>query len=136
MLRFLYLNSYAFFLSFLGLGVLILPLYKITVWLLAFQAIAALWVFGVSFRLFSAWPDKKRMLSLLLKKNERGFRSESFAMYMQAPCSRLLVKTALRQLGMKDRYRELLAYKEPFFVSVKKNCVPEKTTVYINEDYL
>jgi hypothetical protein len=75
------------------------------------------------------------MMNLLLKKNERAFRPESFAVYMQAPCSRLLVKSALKQLALKNRYRELLVYKEPFFTAIKKNCIPVKTTVYINEKY-
>jgi hypothetical protein len=55
---------------------------------------------------------------------------------MQAPCSRLLVKSVLKQLGEKDRYRELGVYKEPFFSVLRKNMAPVKTTVYINEDFL
>jgi hypothetical protein len=134
--RFLYLNSYAFLLSLLGLGVLFVPLYKMAIWLLALQIIAAVKIFVVSSRLFSAWPDKKRMMALLLKKNAQGFRPESFAVYMNAPCSRLLVRSVLKQLRITNRYRELLAYKEPFFTALKKNCMPVKTTVYIKENYI
>jgi hypothetical protein len=89
-----------------------------------------------SSHLFSTWPEKKRMMVLLLQKNKHEFRPESFKMYMQAPCSRLLVRSVLGQLGEKRRYRELLAYKEPFLSTIKKTLAPAKFHVYINKDYL
>jgi hypothetical protein len=133
--RFLYLNSYALLLAILGAGVLLVPLFKISPWFLAIQIPVAVKIFMVSSRLFSTWSDKKRMMVLLLNKNKNEFRPESFKLYMQAPCSRLLVKSVLRQLDQKHRYRELLSYKEPFLSALKKNLAPVKTRVYINENY-
>jgi hypothetical protein len=55
---------------------------------------------------------------------------------MQAPCGRLLTKAVLKDLRLKEKYKELLVYKKPFFVSVKNNLKTQKTVIYINEDFL
>jgi hypothetical protein len=134
--RFLYLNSYALLLAFLGAGVLFIPLFKISPWFLIIQIPGALKIFMISFRLFAAWPDKKRMMVLLLNKNKNEFHPESFKIYMQAPCSRLLVKSVLGQSGKKEKYRELLIYKGSLLAEIKKNLTPVKTRVYVNEKYV
>jgi hypothetical protein len=133
--RFLYLNGYALLLAAVGLAAAFVPLYRISLWFLAVQIPGALAVFRVSLRLFAAWPDKKRMMVLLVNKNKNEFHPESFKIYMQAPCPRLLVKSVLRQLGKKERYRELLIYKGSLLSEIKKNLAPVKTRVYINENY-
>lgn len=70
-----------------------------------------------------------------MAKNQGGFREESFVLFMQAPCGRLLVRTVLKDLGVPERYKELKKYKKSFFSSVKESCKPVKTTVYINKDF-
>lgn len=70
-----------------------------------------------------------------MAKNQTGYREDSFAVFMQAPCGRLLVKTVLKDLGIPNRYKELNKYKKSFFSAVRDNCKPAKTTVYINEDF-
>jgi hypothetical protein len=129
--RFLYLNCYALVLAFLGLALLCVPLFKISPWFLAVQIPGAIKIFMVSFRLWGAWPDKKRMMVLLLNKNKNQFNPESFKLYMQAPCSRLLVKSVLKQLGAQKRYRELFSYRGSLFSEIKKNLTPVRTRVYI-----
>ena len=54
---------------------------------------------------------------------------------MQAPCGRLLTKAVLKDLNLKEKYKELLVYKEPFFVSLKKGCQKQETKIYVNEDF-
>ena len=54
---------------------------------------------------------------------------------MQAPCGRLLTKAVLKDLGMREKYEELLIYKEPLLVSMKKACEKTETKIYINEDF-
>jgi hypothetical protein len=76
------------------------------------------------------------MMVLLVKKNSKEFSQESFKIYMKAPCSRLLVKSVLKQLGEKKRYKDLLVYKEPLLLLIKNNFKPIETEIYINEDYL
>jgi hypothetical protein len=134
--RFLYLNSYALLLIILGAGVLLIPLFKISPWFLALQIPGAVKILAFSLGLFSTWPEKKRMMVLLINKNKREFRPESFKIYMQSPCSRLLVKSVLLELDKKRNYRELLIYKPSLLAEIRKNLAPVKTSVYINADYL
>ncbi|GHV96769.1 hypothetical protein AGMMS50293_30890 [Spirochaetia bacterium] len=134
--RVLYLNSYSLLLILSGILILLPPFYKISRVFLCFQIIAALKCFMVSFRLFSAWDEKKRMMALLINRNQREFRPDTFKVYMQAPCSRLLVKSVLKQLGQKQHYRDLLIYKPSLLQSIKETIRPVDTKIYINEDVL
>lgn len=136
MLRFLYLNIYSFLIILAGIVVLLLPFYRIFIWILIVQALAAIKLFMISGRLFSTLPEKKRMLALLVKKNSKGLRPDTFQMYMKAPCSRLVVRAALADLKQKKHYHELLRYKPSFIESIKEGMAPVKTTIYINEDAL
>ena len=131
--RFIYLNTYAFLLMVCGIAMAVLPLRKATPLLLIPQIIVSFVFFYYSAQLFSTWKDKKIKYSILLAKNKDGFRPESFKIFMQAPCGRLLTKAVLSDLDLKDRYKELLVYKEPFWTSLKKGCKPVETKIYINE---
>jgi hypothetical protein len=134
--KFLYLNMYAFLLAAGGLAILLAPLYSITPLFLALQIPAAFFSFFLSVKLFCSWKDKLRLAGLLVKKNQKGFKSETFKEYMQAPCSRLVVKAALKELHWENRYGELLRYKPGLKEMMKANCSPAKTRIYINEEYL
>jgi len=133
--RFIFLNTYSFLLLFCGLAVLMLPLYRSSFLLLIPQIILSLLFLKPSIRLFSSWKDKQREYSILIGKNNKEFRPESFKIFMQAPCGRLLTKALLKDLNMENRYKELLVYKLSFFASLKSNLKPQKTSIYINEDF-
>lgn len=135
-LRFLYLNAYSFLLLLLSILFFSVPLYKISLYFLFVQIPFGLYVLSRSVKLFSTWNEKKRKYAVLMAKNQGGFREESFAVFMQAPCGRLLVKTVLKDLGMPNQYKELKKYKKTFFSAVRDSCKPVKTTVYINKDFL
>lgn len=134
--RFLYINIYAFLLSALGILVVVIPLYKITWILLVVQCLIAIKLFVISIQLFSTWDSKKRELILLKNRNSIKFRPDTFKIYMQAPCSRLVVRSVLGDLNLQNKYKELLVYKKPFFAMIKENLQPVKQSIYINEDYL
>lgn len=136
MIRFVYLNIYAFLLLFLVICVLGIPLFKITVFLIIPQMIVAIILFQNSFRLFSTWDDKKRKYAVLLAKNRKSFSAETFKTFMKAPCGRILVKAVLNDIGLKHKYKELLIYKEPLLVSIRNNFIPIETKIYINKDLL
>jgi hypothetical protein len=55
---------------------------------------------------------------------------------MQAPCSRLVVRSVLSDLNLKNKYKNLLVYKKPFLAMIKENLQPVKQSIYINEDFL
>ena len=131
--RFVYLNTYSFLLMVCGIAVAAFPLRKVSMWLAIPQIIVSLVFFWHSAQLFSTWKDKKIKYGILLAKNKDGFRPETFKVFMQAPCGRLLVKSVLKDLEIKGKYKELFVYKEPFFVALKNGCKPVQTKIYIKE---
>lgn len=131
--RFLYLNAYSFLLFICGVGTVLIPLYRVSKLFFIPQILIALWFFKPAIRLFLAWEDKKIKYDILMAKNKNEFRAETFKIFMTAPCGRLLVKTVLKDLGIKHRYKELSVYKTPFYNLIKDGCAKEKTKIYINE---
>ncbi len=116
---------------------MLMPLFKVSKFLLIPQIIFSLFFIKQAGKLFSAWKDKKIKYKILLERNKKDFRPDTFKVFMQAPCGRLLAKSVLKDLGIQEKYRELLLYKEPFLVSIKKNCLSsaQETRIYINEDF-
>lgn len=134
--RFLYLNAYSFLLLILSLIIFFVPLYMVHLLFLCIQIPLGFVCLKTSVKLFASWKDKKRKYAVLLAKNKKEFREDSFIMFMQAPCGRLLVKAVLSDLNIPQKYKDLEKYKKTFFQSVKEGCAPQKTEVYINKDYL
>jgi hypothetical protein len=128
--RFLYLNIYSFLVVTTGILVLLLPLYKITVWTLAGQIPVSFYFFKISFDLFSTYEDKLKKIDILIGKNKKEFRPDTFTVFMQAPCSRLIVKYTLSQINKKAEYKYLLKMKK----SIIENCKLVDTVIYINEE--
>jgi hypothetical protein len=118
---------------FAGILTLILPFYLITKWILIAQVIAAINLFLISGRLFSTWNFKKREIDLLVNRNKNEFRPDTFEVYMQAPCGRLVVREALKELNIQKEYKTLLKLQKPLLERLKKNCTPVKTVIFINE---
>ena len=116
-----------------GTATAFLPLRRISPLLMIPQIITVLAFFYHSAKLFSTWKDKKIKYKILFAKNKDEFKPESFKIFMQAPCGRLLSKAVLKDLGIRSRYRELLTYKEPFWTSLKNGCGTVQTKIYINE---
>jgi hypothetical protein len=114
--------------------VLLLPLYKITIWTLAGQIPISLYFFKVSFDLFSTYEEKLKKIDILIGKNKKEFRANTFKVFMQAPCSRLIVKYTLNQINRKNEYKHLLNMKKPFMENLHENCTPVDTVIYINEE--
>ncbi len=133
--KFIYLNTYSFLLLFCGIICILVPIYKVSKIFFIPQVIVFFIFFYYSVKLFSTYKDKLIKCDILLKKNKDEFRPETFKIFMQAPCGRLVTKSVLQDLNQKDKYKELLIYKEPFFVSVKNNFKPTKTSIYINEEF-
>lgn len=130
--RFIYLNAYAFLLLFMGTGIALIPLYRISPWLVLVQAIPTLICLANGLRIFRSWKDKGRKYRILMERNSEAFRPDSFAEYMQAPCGRLLVRIVLKDLGKSDMYRSLLTLRKPVIDNLRSGCTPQKTIVYID----
>jgi hypothetical protein len=134
-LRFLYLNIYSFLIICAGILTLVMPFYRITKWTLVIQAIIAIKFFMIAGKLFSIWEDKKLKIEILKKKNQDAFRPDTFDVFMQAPCGRLIVHQVLMDLHKHGEYKSLLKLQKPLLERLRDNCMPVKTVIYINEDY-
>ena len=132
--RFLYINIYSILIACAGIAVLVMPFYFITKWTLVIQGLIAIKLFMISGRLFSTWDAKKREIDILVNRNKNNFRPDTFDIFMQAPCGRLVVKEALQELNMQNEYKKLKKLKKPFIQNCRENCTPAKTIVYINEE--
>ena len=133
-LIFLYLNIYSFLLIGAGVLVLLIPFYKISLWIIILQVIVSIKLIIVGGKLFSTWTYKKRKVTVLTARNRRIFQPTTFEEYMQAPCGRLVVKVVLSKLDKSYEYKNLLKLKKPFLSIIKENCQPTKTIIYIRED--
>ena len=134
MLRFLYLNIYSLLLVLAGALAFLLPFYRINAWILVIQGIIAIKLWLVAGKLFLTWDDKKVKREILVGKNRDQFRPDTFDVFMQAPCGRLLVRSVLAELGKSNEYKNLLKLKKPLLTALKENCTPAKTVIYINEE--
>ncbi len=134
--RFIYLNSYAILILICGIIAALLPLYKVSWWFVIPQAVVCLFCLKRAVQLFSTWNDKMNKYDILMRRNRNDFHPNSFKPFMNAPCGRLLVKAVLHDLGISKRYKELLVFRDPFLVSARKNCTPQETSIYINNEDL
>ncbi len=129
--RFLYLNSYAFLLLFVGAGVALIPLYKVSLWLIIPQAVITIVCLHGTRSIFSSWNSKKRKYDVLIQKNSEKFRPDTFTEFMQAPCGRLLVKVVLEDRKTPELYAQLKPLQKPLVENLRTACRPQKTVVYI-----
>jgi hypothetical protein len=136
MSRFLYLNIYSFLLVFAGIATLAAPFYMLSKWTIIIQCIVAVKLFVISGQLFSTWGSKKREIELLIKRNQKEFRPDTFEVFMRAPCGRLIARQVLRDLNKRDEYKSLLKLRKPLLKRLRENCTPTKTVVHINEEFI
>lgn len=90
---------------------------------------------GISIRLFSSYKYKLREIALLVNKNKKSFRADTFDIFMAAPCGRLVTRVALYKLGKSKEYKGLLKRRKPFFARIKSSCVPQKVVIYSSDDF-
>ncbi len=72
--------------------------------------------------MLSMWNDKIRQYNTLLARNKKEFRPDSFAIYMDYPCGRKIVRAVLRDLKKSSEYKNLLMYK-PSLVNEIQDCL-------------
>lgn len=134
--RFVYLNTYALLLSVIGVGISVIPLYKVSWFFLIIQIPIAFFTLRGAYVIFSSWERKKRSYKILIEKNSRQFSPESFHEYMEAPCGRLLTKVVLSDLSMEENYAMLKKqYQMTFFNDLKQCRYKPEVVVHFNEDF-
>jgi len=125
----IYVNIYAILLLVAAVLVLVLPLWSIKIWFLVVQVIACLVLARESFRLFGTYRQKVRMIALLEIRNKRVFRPSSFIPYLEAPCSRTVVRVVLHRIGASERYAELMKLRKPFTERLREACRTQETKI-------
>lgn len=134
--RFMYLNLYAFLLLIGGIGIAVIPLYRISPWLLIPQSSIVILFLRGAISIFQSWHTKQRKYDILIERNKDQTRPDTLGEYMEAPCGKLLVRLVLKDLGRPDDYRMLQKLKQPLWIWLKKQChEPKSTVVYINPNY-
>ena len=113
----------------------VLPIYKVSCWFIVPQIIIILIFLKGAYSIFSTWDDKKRKYVVLMERNAKNFRPDTFSEYMSAPCGRLLTKIVLADLAQSDKYKLLKMQRKPFFEELKENCTVKEVKVYTIEDY-
>jgi hypothetical protein len=119
-----------------GILTLVIPFYFISKWTLVIQGIIAIYLFATAGKLFSSWKHKNREIALLVNRNKKEFRPDTFETFMQAPCGRLVVRLALRDLKKQGEFKTLLKLQKPVLERWRENCTTSKTIIYINEEAL
>lgn len=127
--RFLFLNIYSFLLLFCGIILIILPLWEINLLILIPQILLFIFFIKNSVRIFSAYKSKLKELKILCERNKKSFRKDTFEIFMKAPCGRLLVRCALKDLNQKEKYKDLLIYQPRFKENFIQSFKPKKTKI-------
>lgn len=125
----LYLNIYPIVLLVAAVVTVVFPLWSVCLWFLIVQAIVFLVLVRESFRLFGTYPQKVRMISLLLRRNRTVFHPASFVPYLDAPCSRSVVRVVLQRLDLSWRYADLLKLRKPFGDRIRESCRTQETKI-------
>jgi hypothetical protein len=95
-------------LSIIGLVVcIILYLHNLPLIFIIALLLITLFLFSQGIKIHTTTATKLRAYALLIQRNTKGIRVESFKPYMNAPCGRVLVRIVLRHLGLLKHYIEL-----------------------------
>jgi hypothetical protein len=104
LLKFLFINIYAFLLVIGGIAIIFIP-NNIIVYILKWLA-GLLCLYG-AISIFSMWKRKKRMIKVLLKRNENVINYDSFKPYMETFCTQLVVIYVLKKMKRMDIFFDL-----------------------------
>ena len=131
--RYLYLNFYGILLFIISIICLILSIFTYNNGNV-YIAVPFVLIFFIclkgSFSILASWEDKKRKYAILMTRNEKDFRPDTFSEYMEAPCGRLLTKIVLKDLNRIDSYDELKIYKKTLCSLCKKSYKKTKITIH------
>jgi hypothetical protein len=101
---FLFLNVYSIFLLGLGIAVILIPT---DIFILLFKYIVVLWCIVGACTILSKYDVKKRQLAILVGRNKKEIRPDTFKIYLKTPCGQLLVNMAIDSLRKTENYANL-----------------------------
>ena len=68
------------------------------------------------------WEEKYRQYNILYERNKNKFRPETFKIYMDAPCGRIVSHAVLKDLGLNSEYKRITIYKPTFREEILSFC--------------
>lgn len=133
--RFVFLNSYAFLLLTIGVGIAFVTYPGLLIWVICCKYIISLFCIASSLKIFFSWESKIRIYNVLMERNKRQFRADTFVEQMQAPCGRLLTLVVLHDIGHPEYYNNLKVFRKSLYSQISENLHKRtKITIY-NKTY-
>jgi hypothetical protein len=102
--RFLYLNLFVFVLLGLGICIFLLPS---DIFLLVLKYLCAFFCATGAIGIFAQWKGKTGIIPVLVKRNQKTIRPDTFKKLNATLCGQLVVSLALRDLRKTEMYSSL-----------------------------
>ena len=102
--KFLFINIYGFLLFVLGVAVFLMPM---ELFFQVLKIILAVFFIACSVGLFSQWPAKKRLIDILVLRNQNEIRPDTFKKHNKTLCGLLVVSYTLGRLRKTEAFRDL-----------------------------
>jgi len=118
--RFLYINIFAFLLAGLSVLIFLVPL---DIFLIVFKIICVILPLVGSINIFSKWKAKNKKIQILVARNRKGIRLETFDHLGKTFCGRLMVDLALRDLR---KYEPYSSFTKPEWKEIKNTVFDKK----------
>jgi hypothetical protein len=99
-----FLNIYSFFLIGLGITAFLIPT---DIFMLIFKYLVVIWCIVGACTILSKYNVRKRQLAILVKRNKKEIRPDTFKVYLKTPCGQLLVNMAINNLRKTENYANL-----------------------------
>lgn len=124
------INIYAILLDVLGCATLAIAILLLRTWLVAtaFLCVISAFVFYGGIGVHSTYSEKCRIYNILVKRNSKGIKPESFKEFLSVPCHRMVVRMVLAQLHQAAMYKEIM---KNYYVPPWKRTFSTKTTYRI-----
>ena len=119
-LRFLYLNIFAFVLAGVAVGVFLLPL---DIFLKALKLLVVFLLAASAVRLFAQLKSKEKKLRILVARNMKEIRFDTFKQLSQTLCGNLMINTALGDLRKTENY---ISVSDAEWKRIKRKALGEK----------
>jgi len=100
--RFLYINIFAFLLIGFSAVIFFLPL---EVFFIIFKFLCVILTAAGGIGIFSQWKSKNRKLKILIARNTKQLRLDTFEDLKESPCGRVIADIVLRELRKSENYK-------------------------------
>lgn len=102
LLRFLYINIFAFLLIGLSVIVFIMPR---EIFIITIKTIFAILPLIGGIGILSQWKGKNKKLKIIVARNMKGIRLDTFERLKETPCGWVVADLALRELRKTENYK-------------------------------